>query len=74
VIINSGWHKYYVDNRKYFYCSLGLYKEAGEWFVEKRVKGVGVDQQALDKQLGTYEKETGRAVKEDFPYWRRATT
>jgi kynurenine formamidase len=30
-----------------------LYKEAGEWFVEKGVKCVGVDQQALDHPLGT---------------------
>jgi kynurenine formamidase len=67
--------------------SPGLYKEAGEWFVEKGVKAVGVDQQALDHPFGTaigphgpggpllpdvceeYKKETGREVKEDFPYW-----
>lgn len=53
VIINSGWHKYWGDNRKYFAYSPGLYKEAGEWFVEKGVKCVGVDQQALDHPLGT---------------------
>jgi kynurenine formamidase len=53
VIINSGWHKYYGDNRKYFAYSPGLYKEAGEWLVAKGVKGVGVDMQALDHPLGT---------------------
>jgi len=53
VIINSGWHKYYGDSRKYFCYSPGLYKEAGEWLVEKGVKAVGVDQQAMDHPLGT---------------------
>jgi kynurenine formamidase len=86
VIVHTGWHKYYGDNRKYFAYSPGLYKEAGEWFVKKGVKAVGVDQQALDHPLGTaigphgpgpllpnvcaeYKRETGRDVKEDFPYW-----
>ena len=53
VIINSGWHKYYGDNRQYFAYSPGLYQEAGEWLVERGVKAVGVDQQALDHPLAT---------------------
>jgi len=53
VIINSGWHKYWGDSTKYFCHSPGLYKEAGQWFVKKRVKAVGVDQQALDHPLAT---------------------
>jgi len=53
VIINSGWHKYWGDNDQYFSYSPGLYKEAAEWFVEKGVKAVGVDQQAMDHPLGT---------------------
>jgi kynurenine formamidase len=53
VIINTGWHKYWGDNTKYFCYSPGLYKEAGEWFVAKGVKAVGVDQQALDHPLAT---------------------
>ena len=86
VIVHTGWHRYYSDSRKYFAYSPGLYKEAGEWFVERGVKAVGVDQQALDHPLGTaigphgsgpllpdvceeYKQETGRDVKEDFPYW-----
>jgi len=87
VIVHTGWHHYWGDNRKYFAYSPGLYKEAGEWFVERGVKCVGVDQQALDHPLGTaigphgpggplmpdvnreYEKETGRKVIDDFPYW-----
>ncbi len=58
MIINSGWHKYYGDNRKYFCYSPGLYKEAGEWFVEKGVKAVGVDQQALDHPAGDGHRAT----------------
>jgi len=53
VIINTGWHKYWGDNIVYFCHSPGLYKEAGEWLVEKGVKAVGVDQQALDHPLAT---------------------
>jgi kynurenine formamidase len=53
VIVHTGWHRYYSDSRKYFAYSPGLYKESGEWFVERGVKAVGVDQQALDHPLGT---------------------
>lgn len=53
VIINTGWHHYYGDNQKYFVYSPGLYKEAGIWLKERGVKGVGVDQQALDHPLAT---------------------
>lgn len=53
VIINSGWHRYYGDNQKYFLYSPGPSKAAGVWFKERGVKAVGVDQQALDHPLGT---------------------
>ncbi len=53
VIIHTGWHHHYGDNRRYFAYSPGLYREAGEWLVEKGVKAVGVDQQALDHPLAT---------------------
>jgi kynurenine formamidase len=53
VIVHTGWHHYYGDSRKYFAYSPGLYREAGEWFVERGVKAVGVDQQALDHPLAT---------------------
>ncbi len=91
VIVNTGWHKYWGDTVKYFCYAPGFYKEAGEWFVKKGVKAVGIDTQALDHPLGTrevwyqdggdernvvvpwladeYKKETGRDVREDFPYW-----
>lgn len=53
VIIHTGWHHKYSDSQEYFVYSPGLYKEAGEWLVERGVKAVGVDQQALDHPLGT---------------------
>jgi kynurenine formamidase len=53
VIVHTGWNKYWGDNRQYFCYSPGLGREAGEWFVAKGVKAVGVDQQALDHPLHT---------------------
>jgi kynurenine formamidase len=53
VIIHSGWHHKYSDSVEYFCYSPGLGREAGEWFVERQVKAVGVDQQALDHPLAT---------------------
>ena len=53
VIVNTGWHRYYGDNAKYYAYSPGFYKEAGEWFAERGVKTVGTDTQALDHPLAT---------------------
>jgi kynurenine formamidase len=53
VIVNTGWHRYYGDNRQYFVYSPGTYKEAGEWLRDRGVKGFGIDCQALDHPLGT---------------------
>lgn len=46
VMINSGSHHKYSDSIEYFCYSPGLYRESGEWFVEKGVKRIGVDQHA----------------------------
>jgi kynurenine formamidase len=53
VMINTGSHHHWGDNDDYFAYSPGLYREAAEWLVERRVKLVGVDVQALDHPLGT---------------------
>ncbi len=53
VVVNTGWHKHYGDNNDYYGYSPGFYKEAGEWFVEKKVKMVCTDTQALDHPLAT---------------------
>lgn len=54
VMINTGYHKKYGDDPDYYAYSPGLYKEAAEWLVERGVKLVGIDVQALDHPLGTY--------------------
>jgi len=53
VIIHTGWHHYWGDTTMYFCYSPGLGREAGEWFVEHKVKAVGIDNQALDHPLHT---------------------
>jgi kynurenine formamidase len=53
VMINTGSHHKLGDNDDYYAYSPGLYKEAGEWLVERGVKLVGIDVQALDHPLGT---------------------
>ena len=53
VIVNTGWHRYYGDTKRYFCYSPGTYKEAGEWLRDRGVKGFGIDCQALDHPLGT---------------------
>ena len=53
VMINTGSHRNWGDNPDYFAYSPGLYKEAAEWLVEKGVRLVGIDVQALDHPLGT---------------------
>ena len=53
LVINTGSHKLLGDNDAYYAYSPGLYKEAAEWIVERGVKMVGVDVQALDHPLGT---------------------
>ncbi|MDP2298914.1 MAG: cyclase family protein [Pseudolabrys sp.] len=54
VMINTRSHRIYGDNPDYYAYSPGLYKEAAEWLVERGVKMVGIDVQALDHPLGTY--------------------
>jgi kynurenine formamidase len=53
VIVNTGWHRHYGDSRKYFVESPGTYDEAGAWLATRKVKGFGIDCQALDHPLGT---------------------
>ena len=53
VMINTGTHHKLADSDEYYAYSPGLYKESAEWLVDKQVKMVGVDVQALDHPLGT---------------------
>ena len=52
-MINTGYHHKVADTDEYYAYSPGLYKGAAEWIVERGVKLVGVDVQALDHPLGT---------------------
>ena len=54
VMINTGSHRLWGDNPDYFAYSPGLYDEGAQWLVDKRVRLVGVDVQALDHPLGTF--------------------
>jgi kynurenine formamidase len=54
LMINTGSHHNYGDNPDYYAYSPGLYDEAAKWIVERGVKLVGVDVQALDHPLGTF--------------------
>ena len=88
VIVHSGWHKFWGDSMKYYAYAPGLYKEAADWLVKKKVKAAGLDCQAIDHPLGTriaqppplmpwlmeeYKLETGHDVYQDFPYWEPTT-
>ncbi len=53
VMINTGSHHVYSDSPDYFCYGPGLYKEGAQWLVDKGVKLVGLDVQALDHPLGT---------------------
>jgi kynurenine formamidase len=86
VVINTGWHHLWkVDNYAYMNHSPGLYKEAAEWLVERKVKGVAVDHPGLDLSLAhtpldkgmpwldrEYKEETGRDPAIEFPIYEPA--
>jgi kynurenine formamidase len=59
VMINTGAHRLYGDNDDYYSYSPGLYTDAAQWLVDRKVKLVGVDVQALDHPLGTRMAEHG---------------
>ena len=58
-MINTGSHKLYGDNPDYFAYSPGLYKDAAEWLVERGVKLVGIDVQALDHRSARFSAAHG---------------
>jgi len=53
LMINTGSHHKFGDTDEYYAYSPGLYDDAAKWIVERGVKMVGVDVQALDHPLGT---------------------
>ena len=53
VCLNTGMHRKFDDSMDYYQYSCGTGVEAGRWFVEKQVKCVAMDMQALDHPLHT---------------------
>ena len=51
--LNTGMHRKFDDSKEYYHYSCGTGIDAGRWFVEKKVKCVAMDMQALDHPLHT---------------------
>jgi len=81
VVINTGWHRFWKkENYAYMNHFPGLYKEAAEWLLERKVKAVAADIPAIDSPLAhayldinqpwldkEYKTETGRDPAAEFP-------
>ncbi|HVB34948.1 MAG TPA: cyclase family protein [Patescibacteria group bacterium] len=85
VIVNTGWHHYWDDHYRYINYYPSLYKEGGEWLVEKGVKGFGITGAALDSPLAhaplsktmpwldkEYRQATGEDPEKKFPLYEPA--
>ncbi len=53
ICLNTGMHRKFDDSKEYYHYSCGTGIDAGRWFVEKKVKCVAMDSQALDHPLHT---------------------
>ncbi|GAA6185261.1 MULTISPECIES: cyclase family protein [Alteromonadaceae] len=53
VLINTGWHHLYADSQAYFGHSPGITEDAAQWFVDKKIKMLGVDTPQVDHPLAT---------------------
>ena len=53
VCLNTGMHRKFDDSKEYYHYSCGTGIDAGNWFVEHKVKCVAMDMQALDHPLHT---------------------
>jgi kynurenine formamidase len=53
ICLNTGMHRLFDDSKEYYHYSKGTGVEAGRWFVDKKVKCVAMDSQALDHPLHT---------------------
>jgi len=59
VIINTGSHRFWGPNDEYFMYGPGLNKAAAEWLIDKGIKALGLDMQALDHPCATYMADHG---------------
>ena len=83
VIMNTGWQKYWrVNDYIYYNYYPGMYTEAAEWLLDKKVKMVGGTWGATDHILAHYPlrryypwiyeeylKETGKDADKEFPIY-----
>ena len=83
VVVNTGWHKYFKTKPYvYFNHFPGFYEDAGNWFVDRKVKAVAIDGGAMDSPLAhrpldkyapwlyqEYLEETGKDANEEFPIY-----
>ena len=53
ICLDTGMHRKFDDSKEYYHYSCGTGIDAGRWFVEKKVKCVAMDSQALDHPLHT---------------------
>lgn len=53
LVLDTGMNKLYDDSKAYYHYSCGTGVEAGQWFVDHKVKCVAMDMQALDHPLHT---------------------
>lgn len=53
VCLDTGMHLKFDDSKEYYHYSCGTGVEAGQWFVDHKVKCVAMDMQALDHPLHT---------------------
>lgn len=83
VLMNTGWHHYWrVNDYVYYNHYPGMYKEAGEWLLAKKVRMVGGTWGATDGPLchyplrrdnlyhglwDEYMQETGKDADNEFP-------
>jgi kynurenine formamidase len=65
ICLNTGMHRLFDDSKEYYHYSLGCGVEAGEWFIQHKVKCVAMDQQALDHPLHTSMGNNGTRMKLD---------
>ncbi|MFC2006725.1 cyclase family protein [Chloroflexota bacterium] len=83
VLMNTGWHHHWRVNDYVYYSHYpGMYVEAGEWLLEKKVKVVGGTWGATDSPLAhfplrkhypwlyeEYLQETGKDPDQEFPVY-----
>lgn len=81
VLVNTGWHHYWrVNDYVYYNHYPGMYTEAGEWLLNKKVKAVGGTWGATDHPIAHYPlrgmypnlyeeyvQETGKDPDKEFP-------